>query len=110
MYDHIGRFIRELNNGFLDLLAVDCHAVYFAQSTIATCTGVVLVVVTPTSSRMSFERFALCTILFRTSPDLPARNEGVDMFYSLDAEFLFINGSPYALQAFDISLGIPTLI
>jgi hypothetical protein len=59
---------------------------------------------------MSFESIAMSAILFGTSMDLPTRDEGVNVFYSLDAEFFHVDGFPYAFQTLNISLGIPTLI
>ena len=106
----VRRTTRELNNGLLDIFAVDRYPVYFTETAILSCADIVRVRITPASLPVSFKCLAVRAIVFRTSANLPARNEGVDALYSLDAELLHCYRLPDTLEAINVCFGIPAMI
>jgi hypothetical protein len=93
----IRRDVREPNYCLLDVFTVDRHLVDFAQTAILGCTDIVCVRIAPTTLCVTFESIALGTVVLRTTTDLPAGDEGMNMLDALDTQFLFGNGSSDAL-------------
>lgn len=104
LFDHSLCIARELDNGFFDLFAIESDPVHFTQATITARACIVRVIVTPAPLHMPLECLTLGPITIRTSSNLPARDQGVDVLYSFDAQFLVIDGVADALEALDIGL------
>jgi hypothetical protein len=66
--------------------------------------GIVRMSVCPAASDVVFECRTRFSFVFRTTDDLPARDERLHVPDSRDAQLLFGQGMTYALKTFDIGV------
>jgi hypothetical protein len=105
-----GRTSSKPDNRLLDIFAINRHLVNLAKAAILGCADIIGVRIPPATFGVAQESLTIGAVAFGTASNLPARNEGVDVLDSLNAQFLFCDGLPNALQAIEIGLRVQSMI
>jgi hypothetical protein len=86
-----------------------CLLIDLTRMAIAGSTGITQVMICPATTFVVAESGALVTLFRRTFDDLPAGDKGLHVADARDADLLFGDCMPDALQPLDIGSGIAAL-